>query len=364
MKFLDLSYVKFPIVLTHQITTSKQTISSKNSFIIRALLSDNNYYFGEASPLTNFSIETEEETEDSIKTIFNKLTSIDFELNFDLLIKQLDDINIPNSLRFAIEQIIIMYYANQPDTKDYFLSKIKSTNIKVNGLISLSHKTNILEQINLKDGFDTFKIKIGINDFATELEILEDIHKQFGNKITLRLDVNGLWSLNEALTKIIQLEKFNIEYIEDPVNNIIDMTELAQNTTIPIAVDEVINDSNNIELLLFNSNLNTIIIKPMLYGSIFRLIEIITNPAYIDKKFLISSLFESSLSKPILVYLASLCPPNLTHGLSTFDLLKTDVTSNILPLVNGSINFNPADILNLVNINNLILNNDEFTFPN
>ncbi|MFH0733265.1 MAG: o-succinylbenzoate synthase [bacterium] len=362
MKFLALSYVKFPIVLTQKIFTSKQTISTKNSFIIKALLSDNNYYFGEAAPLINFSFETEEEIENSISTVFNKLSNIDFLFDFDSIIKQLDDLQIPNSLRFAVEQIIITYYANKPETKEYFTGKIKSNFIKINALISLTDNNNIINQIHskIKKGFDTFKLKMGINNFTDELKLLENINKEFGNKIKIRLDLNGKWSLNEALINIKHLEKFNIEYIEDPVNNIIDMAELTKNTSIPIAVDEVINDSNNIELLLFNSYLNTIIIKPMLYGSIFKIIEIITNPQYFNNKFIISSLFESSLAKPILVYLASLCTPNLAHGLSTFDILKTDTASNILPMTKGNINFNSDNIFNLVNQNNLIVNYNEY----
>lgn len=80
-----------------------------------------------------------------------------------------------------------------------------------------------------------YKIKVGSDD---DLEILCSIRKHTNS--ILRIDANGGWTYDQALSYIPTLEKLNIELIEQPLDkeNIQGHLLLRQKTTIPLIADE------------------------------------------------------------------------------------------------------------------------------
>jgi len=69
----------------------------------------------------------------------------------------------------------------------------------------------------VESGYKVIKLKIGGIDFEDEIRILETLRERFGDRITIRLDANGAFRIEEALSKLNRLAKFNIHSIEQPI---------------------------------------------------------------------------------------------------------------------------------------------------
>ncbi len=92
-------------------------------------------------------------------------------------------------------------------------------------------------------GYTMFKMKIA-TDFGTRLdwdvERVRIVRSMIGDQARLALDANQLWKADQALDFARKVEKYNIAWLEEPVQSY-DMTELAKLTSvspIPIAMGE------------------------------------------------------------------------------------------------------------------------------
>lgn len=145
--------------------------------------------------------------------------------------------------------------------------------ITINGLIWMGNADYMEEQIQekLEKGFHCIKLKIGV-DWNSEYIILQKLREKFSkDQLELRVDANGGFSKEEAVTVLQQLADLNIHSIEQPVKagNWEDMAELCLNTPTPIALDEEligIIDPEKKKQLLDTINPQYIILKPALIG--------------------------------------------------------------------------------------------------
>ena len=115
--------------------------------------------------------------------------------------------------------------------------------IRINGLIWMGTKENMRQQIieKIEKGFSCIKLKIGAIRFEEELELLKQIRKEFSrNEIELRIDANGAFAPEEALTKLEQLAQLDLHSIEQPImsGKLDMMSNLCHTSPLPIALDE------------------------------------------------------------------------------------------------------------------------------
>ena len=81
---------------------------------------------------------------------------------------------------------------------------------------------------------------------------MEALTHSYGTDISFRLDANGVFDLPQAIRFCKEMEKFNIDYIEQPLaaDELIDLAELRYHTEIPIAVDESITNLESAEKIV------------------------------------------------------------------------------------------------------------------
>jgi O-succinylbenzoate synthase len=85
---------------------------------------------------------------------------------------------------------------------------IQSKPIPINGLVWMGDLDVMLQQASIKieEGFHCIKIKVGGLNFEKECDIIHYIRKKyFRENITLRLDANGAFKVEEALYKTLRL---------------------------------------------------------------------------------------------------------------------------------------------------------------
>lgn len=86
-------------------------------------------------------------------------------------------------------------------------------------------------------GVRTMKLKAGVMDPWEEVRVLELCRKRLGEHFGLRIDPNGVWSVNTAERVGRRLEPFNLEYYEDPAWGLEGMRAVRQKVRIPLATN-------------------------------------------------------------------------------------------------------------------------------
>lgn len=72
-------------------------------------------------------------------------------------------------------------------------------------------------QEKVKEGFEAFKLKVGLNIKQDE-ERLKVVREIAGEEAEIKIDAQGYWSIEEAIKNIKRLEKFNLIGVESPVS--------------------------------------------------------------------------------------------------------------------------------------------------
>jgi o-succinylbenzoate synthase len=208
--------------------------------------------------------------------------------------------------------------------------------IAVNGIIpELNDKKEIESLMRTFSGAKTFKVKVGNNLVEDVLRVA----RVFSNapKAAIRIDVNGLWSVEEALTHLYAYyeEIGPFQYVEQPCATVEELRELKGKIKIPlrIAADEIIRkatDPFNVDL---TDAADIVMLKVQPLGGIRRSLEIAQHH---NLPVVVSSALESAIGIEYgLELAASISDLNFDCGLATGSLLTRDVAEH--KIVDGKI---------------------------
>lgn len=89
----------------------------------------------------------------------------------------------------------------------------------------------------LRDGYSCFKLKVGLPD---DVDRVAAVREALGTWPALRLDANGAWSAAEAVARIGELARFDLELVEQPCATLAELAEVRARVETPIAADESI----------------------------------------------------------------------------------------------------------------------------
>lgn len=177
------------------------------------------------------------------------------------------------SMAFGLETAWMHYTAGSYNFFDTAFGRGETT-IPVNGLVWMGSYDQMLTRMQQKldEGYKCVKLKIGAIDFAKELELMRIIRSAFSaDCIQLRVDANGAFAVDEALSKLDAISKYDIHSIEQPIRQgqWADMAKLCKHSPIPIALDEELighYSSDSRRRLLDAIMPQYIVIKPSLHG--------------------------------------------------------------------------------------------------
>lgn len=333
-----------------KITWKKHTLLFKRpAGTSRSILTENTVYYifiqeegligvGECNPLSGLSLDDRPDFQDLLIhfiDIFIAKQSVDLDL-----IK-----NYP-AMKFGFECALL-------DLKNKgrkivfntdFTKGIKS--IPINGLLWMGSKEYMLEQLQEKidNGFSCIKMKIGAIDFNEEISVLHEIRNHFdSDEIEIRLDANGAFSKETALSKLASLAVFDIHSIEQPiaVGQWEEMNKLAHISPIPIALDEElipIREKAERERLLATIRPQYIILKPSLLGGFEDSDEWISLAERMGIDWWLTSALESNIGLNAIAQYAASKNNELPQGLGTGSLYTNNIDSPLF-IEKGRLNF-------------------------
>ncbi len=208
--------------------------------------------------------------------------------------------------------------------------------IPINGLVWMGTFEEMFERLEakLKAGFRCVKLKIGAIDFDREVQLIRHIRSTFSRKdVELRVDANGGFTPEEALSRMEALVQYDIHSIEQPIkqHQWTEMARLCAATPLPIGLDEEligVNERQNKIELLDTIRPQYIVLKPSLHGGMAGTEEWIQLARERNIGSWITSALESNVGLNAIAQLtASIYGTNIRHaqGLGTGQLFADNI---------------------------------------
>ena len=324
-------------IFTYRLPFSKPFVTGSGEFHYREGIfirySDNTTeVITEAAPLPGFSHESLDDviiaTKDQKKSLDKFLTEPYSLDELKIYLKQIP--NLP-SLQFALSflGLHVLSQRKQQSLFDLF-EVIKPTNIFVNDVLPIQDINETIQhfKVSYDKGFRTFKIKSG---FPVDhlVKTLKALHQTTEQKCAFRIDANRSWPADQFSDILKKLAGFNIEYIEEPQYNpnIQSLKHVIQKSTVPIALDESINNIDHLKNLLEVLPEAVIIVKPSILGNIFDLFETLAHHRTHSNRIVVTTALESSIGRKSIASVASIIgASNMAHGLNTGRFFETDLS--------------------------------------
>jgi len=323
---LKAKFISYKLKFKKPSGTSRGILYNKPTWYI-IIWAENNrdvYGLGECSPIPGLSLDNTDQIHSILKEICDNINNL-----------ELIDLSLFPCIQFGLEMALLDLQNNGKRIlfNNDFSNGLSS--IKINGLIWMSDKNNMLRQIESKinDGFTCLKLKIGAIDFNDELFLLKTIRSQFPlNKLEIRLDANGAFSVEEALKKLENLSIYDIHSIEQPIKQgqIEQMKYLCEFSPIDIALDEELISVIDIierKRLLENINPRYIILKPSLLGGFAQSESWINIAEQLNIKWWVTSALESNIGLNAIAQFAAKFSNELPSGLGTGNIYLNNIPS-------------------------------------
>ncbi|KAK1425534.1 hypothetical protein QVD17_20887 [Tagetes erecta] len=255
----------------------------------------------------------------------------------------------------------------------------KSLNVKICALLDSDgtpEEVALLAAKLVEEGFTAIKLKVARRPNPIEDSIvIQEIRRKIGFHVQLRADANRKWSFDQALQFGSNVKDCALQYIEEPVNDENDIIKFCEESGLPVALDETIDNlqENPLKTLArFKHNgIVAVVIKPSFVGGFENAALIARWAQQQGKMAVVSAAFESGFALSAYVLFscflemqnAELCkimnrePASpVAHGLGTYKWLKEDVTTDPLCIHRGAVNgFMEASVYyacqTLVNVN-------------
>ena len=214
--------------------------------------------------------------------------------------------------------------------------KLFRNSVAVNGTIPATNDKKVMDDLVASyPGVKTYKVKVGDN-LSEDIVRLARI-RSLGRTVNIRIDVNGLWSVEQALTNLYAFYE-NVgpfEYVEQPCATLDELRELKSKIRIPlkIAVDEAIRKTADPFALDLHGAADIVMLKVQPLGGIKRAHAIAEHH---NLPVVVSSALESAVGINYgLTLAASFEDMKFDCGLGTGSLLAKNVAQ--LPIVDGKI---------------------------
>ena len=332
------TYYKYILQFKTPSGTSRGILKTKETWFLY-LSKEGKFGVGECGLFRGLSIDDRPDYEDKLKWVCNNI-----ELGLDILLAK--TIHFP-SIQIGLEQAFLSLQSTSP--YKLFVSNFTESNksIDINGLIWMGDREFMNDQIKEKiaQGFRCLKMKIGAIDFATEVQLLASIRKEFSiNDIELRVDANGAFKPSEALEKLKILSNYDLHSIEQPIRqgHYQEMALLCEETPLPIALDEEligVFDVTKRTKMLQIIKPQYIILKPSLVGGFKESLEWIELAKKSGIGWWVTSALESNIGLNAIAQWTATLKSSMPQGLGTGGLFTNNFDSP-LEVYKGGLYYN------------------------
>ncbi|MCH7998404.1 MAG: mandelate racemase/muconate lactonizing enzyme family protein [Chloroflexi bacterium] len=186
-----------------------------------------------------------------------------------------------------------------------------------------------------ESGYSCVKLKVGgASSVDDERRRVAAVRDALGPEIKLRIDANGAWGVEQAVSAIRELEEYDLEMVEQPVaaGDLPGLARVRAEVDTPIAADEDVTDVEAAERVLEAGAADVLVVKPMIVGGLRPARRIIEMVAAAGAEAVVTTTLDSGIGTAAALHLAATLPPGgPACGLATGSLLVADLIT--APLV-------------------------------
>lgn len=252
MKVESVEVIPYALGFSDPYVTSKGELGQREMVLLRIRTEDGLVAYGEGVPMslrggpdllkvvkklhrTSFRI---------ARTDLSSLTGDEpLEAAVSVCIALLAGKRLPGAAKAAVETAIFDLAAKAHGIPMWkLLGADEAKPVECNATLTSGFPADVAAQAQdwANDGFTTFKLKVGAGNDVAQIEA---VRMKLGSEAKIRLDANGSWSADEAIAILGEVEKFDIELVEQPVGSLRDLAKVRAAVSMPIAADESVSGS-------------------------------------------------------------------------------------------------------------------------
>ncbi|MDA0991288.1 MAG: o-succinylbenzoate synthase [Verrucomicrobia bacterium] len=334
MKFANFSFFPYRLPLTRPLPGDPTESRERHGYLVRVKLESGVTEWGDVAPLPGTSPESLDDTTEQLRALIPVLDALEPQFKEELwsgaLLAPLADVPMCASVRFGIETAILNAASVEwQEPWHRRLTGLYRPHVYMNALLSGEREHMRIECHAIRAaGYRCVKIKVGSPDPAEDIERVRMVRELVGEDMLIRVDANRAWTLDAALEFAGGVDDLAIDYIEEPVRDTHDLTLMAEQGGLRIALDETILNLSDDDLKEFVW-LHALVIKPTIQHGISGALGLSRLAYDIGAVPVISSTFESGVGLRALIQLASVLNESDTPvGLGTVNWLAGDVLAN------------------------------------
>ena len=189
--------------------------------------------------------------------------------------------------------------------------------------------------VRASSGCRTAKVKVAEpgQSLAEDLARVEAVRDALGADGRLRVDANGGWDVDGAVAAVRALDRFGLEYVEQPCRTVDELAAVRRRIDVPVAADESIRRAEDPLRVAQLEAADIAVLKVQPLGGVAACLRIAEQ---IGLPVVVSSALETSVGLAAGLALAGALPElPYACGLATLQLLEDDVTTTPLTVVDG-----------------------------
>jgi O-succinylbenzoate synthase len=307
------------------------TLRHREGLLVELTSGGGSVGWGEASPLPGFSRESLDEAAGQLRDLASYMVGreaaddwIDPDEDFS---RELDAMDLAPSVRFGFELALWnLYAASRGKSLAELVTSHPRATVPVNALIFGSPDEALGEARRARAaGYEAVKIKVGARDIEEDITLVRALNEELGDAVSLRLDANRAWSVEEAEGFARDTMGLRFEYVEEPLADPAHLPSFARTHGVPVALDESLAGMEP-ETLENHGYARAVVLKPTLLGGLSRTLRFASRASYLGIKPVISSTYETGVGTAALVALAAgVGDEEVPAGLDTYRRLAEDV---------------------------------------
>lgn len=191
--------------------------------------------------------------------------------------------------------------------------------------------------VRAERGATTAKVKVAEpgQTEADDIARVEAVRDALGRAGRVRVDANGLWSVEQAVRMVGLLSRFDLEYVEQPCRTVPELAEVRRRVDVPIAADESIRRAEDPLQVARLGAADIAVLKVAPLGGVHACLRIAEQ---IGLPVVVSSAVDTSVGLAGGLALAAALPElPYACGLGTMSLLSADVVADSLRPLDGAI---------------------------
>ncbi len=334
------SIYRYTIPFVRPVPVRNTSLGTRDGLLLCLRTPDNRHSgFGEIAPLPGLHDETLEEALEQCSSTIK--TS---EFTFGNLTIPDAGKNLPDSLYPSVRNGIELSLLNLQSAVTGIRPTIENTpeaaeRLPLNALLfGTTPSVLSMAEEYYTQGYRTFKLKVNAAEPLLAADQVNALKASFGNDISLRLDSNRSFSLDDACSFFSSIPGESIAYIEEPVVDPLLLPAFFERTGIRSALDESLWMNPGIWNRIPHDCLGGIVIKPSRLGSLSASIRFAIEAEREGIPAVFSSAYESGVSIGFYAHLAAIITGRpKACGLDTFHQFSRDILIDPVHAENGSL---------------------------